>query len=178
MTVVKMERVSITLPPDLLVRIDEDRGRAGGKRSSFIVKVLQAYYRRKDREEKEELKRDLLEALRAPEFKELIREAIDQREVRQAGGPGEGEGRDLLVHAAGPGVRVRKSRGDSIDITEEMRALMRSYQNNLERPTRRELRVDYGIDTGDLPRWISGEKTRMRIQTWERLEPILRKFAL
>jgi len=43
---------------------------------------------------------------------------------------------------------------------------------------RSELRREYQVDTSDLPRWISGEKPRMRVDTWERLKPILEQFAV
>ena len=75
-----MERVTITLPPALLQRIDQDRGKSGGKRSSFIVKILETYYRRRDREERDEVKTALVEILKGDEFKEIVQEALERRE--------------------------------------------------------------------------------------------------
>lgn len=53
-----------------------------------------------------------------------------------------------------------------------------TVKSNPDRPVRSELRREYQVDTSDLPRWISGEKPRMRVDTWERLKPILEQFAV
>ena len=55
---------------------------------------------------------------------------------------------------------------------------MRAFMDNRDRPVRSELRRDYQVDTSDLLRWISGEKPRMRVDTWERVKPILEQFAV
>ena len=138
-----MERVTITLPPELLERIDQDRARAGGKRSTYIVKLLRAHYRRQD---------------------------------RSAGDMGEVHTVPERVTTRAPG--HRRARGDSIPVTDDMKGLMRAFQSNPDRPVRSELRREYQVDTSDLPRWISGEKPRMRVDTWERLKPILEQFAV
>lgn len=198
MSVVKksMERVTITLPPELLERIDEDRGRAGGKRSTFIVKVLASYYRRKDKEEKDEIREALIEVLKSPEWQAVLRETLTGQEAEEEGAAageeaaGEEEPRVVLPRRTPPKkeaeaddfslprlIKRRKPRGDSIEITAEMRSLMFKFQNNPDRPYRSELRRDYGIDISDLRRWISGEKPRMRKETWERLKPVLERYA-
>lgn len=196
MSVVKesMERVTITLPPELLKRIDEDRGRAGGKRSTFIVKVLASYYRRKDKEEKNEVREVLLELLKSPEYQAMLRATLTGQEAEEeAAGevsageeePGvvlprrippmkEAEAEDFTLPRL---IKRRKPRGDSIEITADMRSLMIRFQNNPDRPYRSELRRDHGIDVSDIQRWISGEKPRMRKETWERLKPVLERYA-
>lgn len=185
-----MERVTITLPPALLERIDRDRARAGGKRSTFIVKVLESYYRKKEHDEKGEVRAAIIELMQGQEFRETVRGLL----IGEGAGrttlydEGEEEGAGILPESV-PGsappvpVRVRKDmshrrpRGDSIPITDDMKELMRAFMNNPERPVRSELRRDYQVDTSDLPRWINGEKPRMRRETWLKLKPILEQFA-
>ena len=87
-----MERVTITLPPALLERIDQDRGKAGGKRSTYIVKLLRAHYRRQDRSAGEGMRGDLVAAMRTPEFKEILREVISGQDTGAVTGEEEGAG--------------------------------------------------------------------------------------
>ncbi|NLH78221.1 MAG: hypothetical protein GX465_14410 [Acidobacteria bacterium] len=171
-----MERVTITLPPALLERIDRDRARAGGKRSTFIVKVLEAYYRKGEHDEKGDVRAVLIELVREqPELFRGVGAGVDL--------VGREEGAEASQVPEAVPVRVRKDmthrrpRGDSILITEDMKELMMAYLDNPERPVRAELRRDYQVDTSDLPRWISGEKPRMKRETWIRLKPVLERFS-
>ena len=82
----------------------------------------------------------------------------------------------VTTRAGGTG--HRRARGDSIPVTEDMKELMRAFRDNPDRPVRSELRRDYQVDTSDLLRWISGEKPRMRKDTWERVKPVLEQFAV
>ena len=178
-----MERVTITLPPELLERIDQDRARAGGKRSTYIVKLLRAHYRRQDRSAGEGMRGDLVAAMRTPEFKEILREVISGQDTGAVTGEEEGAGDMGEVRTVPERVTTRapghrRARGDSIPVTDDMKGLMRAFQSNPDRPVRSELRREYQVDTSDLPRWISGEKPRMRVDTWERLKPILEQFAV
>mgnify|MGYP001156610742 FL=1 len=178
-----MERVTITLPPELLERIDQDRARAGGKRSTYIVKLLRAHYRRQDRSAGEGVRGDLVAAMRTPEFREILREVISGQDTGAGTGEEEGAGEMGEVHTVPVTTRAggtghRRARGDSIPVTEDMKELMRAFMDNPDRPVRSELRRDYQVDTSDLPRWISGEKPRMRKDTWERVKPILEQFAV
>ena len=171
-----MERVTITLPPALLQRIDQDRERAGGKRSSFIVKILETYYRRRDREERDEVKTALVEILKGDEFKEIVQEALERRE---SWGPVRQVPPDQRPLPIPPPIRGRskRTRGDSIPITDEMKALMRKFLENEDRPVRSLIRRDYDVDTSDIHRWLSGEKQFMRAGTWNKLKPVLERFS-
>jgi len=162
--------------PALLERIDRDRARAGGKRSTFIVKVLEAYYRKGEHDEKGDVRAVLIELVREqPELFRGVGAGVDL--------VGREEGAEASQVPEAVPVRVRKDmthrrpRGDSILITEDMKELMMAYLDNPERPVRAELRRDYQVDTSDLPRWISGEKPRMKRETWIRLKPVLERFS-
>lgn len=171
-----MERVTITLPPALLQKIDQERERADEKRSAYIVHTLEKYFR--DREERDRTKEDLLEAFRSDEGKAILRELV--REARLGPGRPPGSGSASPVSLPGPegaGASHRRARGDSIAITEDMRALMETFMQNPDHPTRREVRGKFGVDTSDLRLWVSGEKPRMRKDTWERLKPVLEEYA-
>lgn len=172
-----MERVTITLPPALLERIDQDRGKAGGKRSTFIVKVLETYYRRKDREEKDEVKTAIIEMLKGPEFRGIVQEALERRDTWEPVRTVTPDQRPLPIPPP-IGVRAKRTRGDSIPITDDMKSLMRAFQDNPDRPVRSLIRRDYGVDTSDIHRWVSGEKQYMRAGTWNRLKPVLEQFAI
>ena len=195
-----MERITITLPKSLLEKIDQGRGGSDQKRSAFVVEALKEYFRYKD--DKTRVKGELLEAFKSPEGKALLKEIKQERERRgrppgprpeerekgleeirrireglereRAGGPGEGEAPARTRTVTGRATRLR---GDSIPITDEMKSLMGRYLENPSHPTRREFKALYGIDIGDMPRWLSGEKTGMRKATWEILKPVLEEFA-
>ena len=96
----------------------------------------------------------------------------EEEEVQDIPGPLKraGEERALLVHK-------RKMRGDSILITEEMKGLMRAFQDNPDKPVRKVIRRELGIDTSDVPRWISGERPSMRKITWKKLRPLLLQYS-
>jgi hypothetical protein len=163
-----MERVTITIPPPLLEKIDQERERLDLKRSAFIVRTLEECFREIDVREK--TKEELLEALKTGEGKALLREVV--QEVRGGPGrpPGSGTGQRKAPERGRP-------RGDKITITEDMKELMQRFRNNPDRPTRREVKDTWGVDISDIRRWVSGEKQNMTLQTWERLEPILLQFA-
>lgn len=171
-----MERVTITLPPALLQRIDQDRGKAGGKRSTFIVRVLEAYYRRKDREERDEVKSAFIEILKGDEFKEIVQEALERRE---SWGPVRAVPPDQRPLPIPPPIaeRQKRTRGDSIPITYDMKVLMQKFVDNPKKPTRLLIRKDYDVDTSDIHRWLSGEKPFMRAGTWNKLKPVLERFS-
>jgi hypothetical protein len=171
-----MERVTITLPPALLQRIDQDRERAGGKRSSFIVRILETYYRRRDREERDEVKTALVEILKGDEFKEIVQGALERRDTW---GPVRSVPPDQRPLPIPPhiGERPKRTKSDSIPITDDMKELMRKFLENEDRPVRTLIRRDYGVDTSDIHRWLSGEKRFMRAGTWKRLKPVLERFS-
>lgn len=172
-----MERVTITLPPALLERINQDLEKVGGKRSTFIVSVLERYYRRKDREEREGVRTALVEILKGEEFREIIQGALERREELE---PVRTVSPDQVPLPIPPPreKRAKRTRGDSIPITDEMKSIMRRFLENEDRPVRSVLRRDYDVDTSDLHRWLSGEKTHMRVDTWRRLKPVLERFSV
>lgn len=163
-----MERVTITIPPPLLEKIDQERERVDLKRSAFIVNTLEEFFR--ERDERERAKVDLLEALRTGEGKALLKEVVQEVRVGPGRPPGSGTGQRKVPERGRP-------RGDKIPITEDMKELMERFRNNPDRPTRREVKDTWGVDISDIRRWVSGEKQNMTVQTWERLKPILMQFA-
>lgn len=172
-----MERITITLPKFLLEKIDQGRGGSDQKRSAFIVECLKEYFRYENLTKKGvPAKSELLDALNSPEGKALLKEIMQERRGRPPGPrPEETPAPARTRTIAGRG--ATRLRGDSIPITDEMKSLMGRYLENPSHPTRREFKALYGIDIGDMPRWLSGEKAGMRKATWEILKPLLEEFA-
>ena len=140
------------------------------------MKILETYYRRRDREERDEVKTALVEILKGDEFKGIVQEALERRESWGPVRPVPPDQRPLPIPPP-IGERPKRTRGDSIPITDEMKTLMRKFLENEKRPVRSRIRKDYDVDTSDIHRWLSGEKLFMRAGTWNKLKPVLERFS-
>ena len=107
---------------------------------------------------------------------QIVQEALERRE---SWGPVRQVPPDQRPLPIPPPIRGRskRTRGDSIPITDEMKALMRKFLENEDRPVRSLIRRDYDVDTSDIHRWLSGEKQFMRAGTWNKLKPVLERFS-